>query len=646
MKQECPTYLKSIGKSKALAATLSDIKPEDDSDSKDDEILNAFTAIVNVEDVDEEEDLVESKFEKMDEQGDIHTAYAKLYKTIGALTFENNFLAEKTKKLEMEQFQVRAQLERTSSAKLDEMLSLQKSTSDRTGLGNLDSFSTPPRHLAIYQAFQLLFIAISIASRQLGGSIDKLSGPSIASRQLVDRSSFFIIFSVELFLDRSSAAASVEAFFARHLTFFVLGHPLHLILLLHLFGSVMRMPERPSWRTFLDKAFVLNAKSSWRTSPTLTYSMSFKVGVGSYLPYFITRVRGTGIAVTPQIVAVVLHVPRVKFPDYPSCECLRTVSKDELKSAFCERPSEWAPPSRSIPSQSAPSTFAPSSSTGDVTLRDIMTQLQHMDARLDTLFSKLYQVNIRVSRIAGWQVVMGGFAPEASPSLPPTASEDEDDDADDAIASEDDDDGDASSSGTDEMFWDSEAAIARFPSNKCGNSDIRIPRNSLESHPALSELTNQKRGICRYHILYSLRLGPPFPNDGKILKPKGFGRVCVRMLLAYAYLKYAYVYSWATYAGLMVPFLCFLCFAMNMHSYVHALMHRCCGAVRSTQSRRTPFQALCAHNDFLLNSNEDIIKLIMSPPNSPLPAQVQWTISLNMAIIIDEIWKSRNLMLF
>ena len=47
----------------------------------------------------------------------------------------NNFLAKKTKKLKAELFQVRAQLERTSSAKLDEMLSLQKSASDRTGLG-------------------------------------------------------------------------------------------------------------------------------------------------------------------------------------------------------------------------------------------------------------------------------------------------------------------------------------------------------------------------------------------------------------------------------------------------------------------------------------------------------------------------------
>ena len=85
MKQECLTYLKTIGKSKALAATLSDTKPEDDSNNKDDGILNAFTTTVNptegiVEDVDEEEDLVESKFEKMDEQDDIDTAYAKLYK--------------------------------------------------------------------------------------------------------------------------------------------------------------------------------------------------------------------------------------------------------------------------------------------------------------------------------------------------------------------------------------------------------------------------------------------------------------------------------------------------------------------------------------------------------------------------------------
>ena len=72
MKHKCPTYLKSIGKSKALAATLSETEPKDDSDNEDDGILNAFTASVDptegtVEDVDEEKDLVESKFEKMDD---------------------------------------------------------------------------------------------------------------------------------------------------------------------------------------------------------------------------------------------------------------------------------------------------------------------------------------------------------------------------------------------------------------------------------------------------------------------------------------------------------------------------------------------------------------------------------------------------
>ena len=93
--------------------------------------MNAFIATVDptdgiVKDVIEEEELVESKFEKMDNQDDIHTAYEKLYKlfekheklyklatkklsdvepdreelstmfdeanqTIGALRFKNNF---------------------------------------------------------------------------------------------------------------------------------------------------------------------------------------------------------------------------------------------------------------------------------------------------------------------------------------------------------------------------------------------------------------------------------------------------------------------------------------------------------------------------------------------------------------------------
>ena len=232
-------------------------------------------------------------------------------------------------------------------------------------------------------------------------------------------------------------------------------------------------------------------------------------GFDYLVPYFITHVLGMHIAVTPQIVANVLRVPKVEFPDYPSCERLKTVSKDELKSAFCVHPSKWGerqftyclgfakdprflnmvmtfvlhplshynsitePRARFLlslfkhltidfpfhfilsiidvyrdlasrdkiiflsaimrilcnfsipfrtsdhfsymcaidaatvkrskaqfrlrqsgsaapPSRSAPSTFALSSSMNDVTLGDIMVQLQRVDARINTLFTKLY----------------------------------------------------------------------------------------------------------------------------------------------------------------------------------------------------------------------------------------------------------------
>ena len=47
------------------------------------------------------------------------------------------------------------------------------------------------------------------------------------------------------------------------------------------------------------------------------------------------------IPVTLQLVVDVLRVPRIEFPDYPSYERLRTVSRDELMSSFCERPTAW-----------------------------------------------------------------------------------------------------------------------------------------------------------------------------------------------------------------------------------------------------------------------------------------------------------------
>ena len=47
------------------------------------------------------------------------------------------------------------------------------------------------------------------------------------------------------------------------------------------------------------------------------------------------------IPVTPQLVADVLRVPKIEFPNYPGCECLKTVSRDELMSTFCECPTAW-----------------------------------------------------------------------------------------------------------------------------------------------------------------------------------------------------------------------------------------------------------------------------------------------------------------
>ena len=58
------------------------------------------------------------------DQEELSTKFDEANQTIGALRFENNFLAKKTKKLEAKLFQVRAQLEGTSNAKLDEMLNL------------------------------------------------------------------------------------------------------------------------------------------------------------------------------------------------------------------------------------------------------------------------------------------------------------------------------------------------------------------------------------------------------------------------------------------------------------------------------------------------------------------------------------------
>ena len=60
-----------------------------------------------------------------------------------------------------------------------------------------------------------------------------------------------------------------------------------------------------------------------------------------FVPHFITRIRGTCILVTSDLISEVLHVPRVVHPDYSSCDHLSTMSKNELSSLFCKTPLSW-----------------------------------------------------------------------------------------------------------------------------------------------------------------------------------------------------------------------------------------------------------------------------------------------------------------
>ena len=64
-------------------------------------------------------------------------------------------------------------------------------------------------------------------------------------------------------------------------------------------------------------------------------------GIDTSIPHFFSHVRCTCIVVTPDIISKVQHVPRAVRLDYPGYDHLRTVSKDELWSLFCETPSSW-----------------------------------------------------------------------------------------------------------------------------------------------------------------------------------------------------------------------------------------------------------------------------------------------------------------
>ena len=72
-----------------------------------------------------------------------------------------------------------------------------------------------------------------------------------------------------------------------------------------------------------------------------------------------------------------------------------------------------------------------------MTLDAVMAQLQHLVARLDTLYTELYQVNTHVGCIAGRQARLGGFVESPSPPLEAFETSEVDDDSDDDDDNED-----------------------------------------------------------------------------------------------------------------------------------------------------------------------------------------------------------------
>ena len=168
MKSECLTYLKSKGK--AMAVTLSDGEVSDDESGCDED--GNFIAFIATAVVDESVSVEKNPFDgELSEDADLQEAYNKLYKVVtkDAMNVElslkkieslkldkknllvklfdayellnnvktkNMLLLDKFKLLELD-----LSVARSASSKLDQMLSDQKSHSDKSRLGFVESIS-------------------------------------------------------------------------------------------------------------------------------------------------------------------------------------------------------------------------------------------------------------------------------------------------------------------------------------------------------------------------------------------------------------------------------------------------------------------------------------------------------------------------
>ena len=178
MKLECLTFLRTMGKTTAVTLSDGEISDHQSRSDKDGNFF-AFTATVVVNESDSvEENLFDGELSK---SADLQEAYNKLCKVaakdamsvdlglkkiaileqekknlllnvfdaielVNKVNAENIKLVEKIKNLELELFVVREQSNRSASSKLDHILSIQKSSLEKSGLGFVDSIFESETH--------------------------------------------------------------------------------------------------------------------------------------------------------------------------------------------------------------------------------------------------------------------------------------------------------------------------------------------------------------------------------------------------------------------------------------------------------------------------------------------------------------------
>ena len=178
VKYKCPTFLTSKGK--AMAVTLSDDEVSDNEFGSDED--GNFIAFIATTVVDESVVVEENPSNgELSKDADLQEVYNKLCKIVAKdamsvdlglkkiaslelkkknllvklfdanellnnVKTKNMLLLDKVKNLELELFVARKQTNRSRSSKLDHMLSVQKSPSDKTGLGFVESISVSEPH--------------------------------------------------------------------------------------------------------------------------------------------------------------------------------------------------------------------------------------------------------------------------------------------------------------------------------------------------------------------------------------------------------------------------------------------------------------------------------------------------------------------